>query len=259
MPAVDYAPNTPRWVDFGSPDIEVSKRFYSQLFGWEPGESDPSAGGYFIFNQGGRSVAGGGPLMMEGQPTVWQTYVYVDDADAVAARVGQNGGTVLVQPMDVMGMGKMAVFLDPQGAAFAAWQPVQHMGADLFNEPNAMCWNELASPDVEASKAFYGKVFGWSGETQQMGPATYTEFKANGQSVAGMRQLLPEDRQMGIPPHWLVYFAVADPDAIATRAAELGGAVLQPPFDIPVGRMAVLRDPVGATFAIIRMGGTPGA
>ncbi len=259
MPAVDYAPNTPRWVDLGSPDIEASKRFYSSLFGWQPDTiPDPNAGGYTIFNQGGKSVAGGGPLMMEGQPPAWQTYVYVDDADAVSAKVAANGGTVLVQPMDVMGQGKMAVFLDPQGAAFATWQPLEHTGADVFNEPVALCWNELAAGDVDAAKAFYGKVFGWEGATQQMGPMTYTEFKASGNSIAGMRPLMPDDKQAGMPPHWLVYFAVADTDAIAAKAAELGATVLQPPMDIPVGRMAVIRDPQGAVFAVIATSGTPG-
>src|SRR5690242_12773598 len=187
MPAVDYKPNTARWVDLGTSDLEAAKTFYGALFGWRPESMGEEAGNYTIFHQGDKSIAGAGPLMMEGQPTAWTTYVYVDDLDATAAKVAENGGTTLVQPMDVMDVGRMAVFMDPTGAVISAWQPKLHQGADLFNEPVALCWNELASRDIEASKKFYGAVFGWTGDTQPYGPMTYTEFKAAGETAAGMR------------------------------------------------------------------------
>jgi uncharacterized protein len=255
MPAVDYAPNTPRWVDLGSPDLEGSKRFYTQLFGWEA-DSMPveTAGGYTIMKQGGKQVAGAGPLMMEGQPTVWTTYVYVDDLDATAAKVSAAGGTVMVQPMDVMDVGRMAIFMDPQGAVVAGWQPQAHTGAELFNEPVSICWNELATRDVEGSKRFYNQVFGWTGETHPYGPTSYTELKAGDATAAGMREMGEQD-PANVPPHWLVYFAVADTDATVAKAQELGARLLVPAMTIPAGRLAVLSDPQGAVFAVIAMGG----
>jgi predicted enzyme related to lactoylglutathione lyase len=215
------------------------------------------AGNYTLFSQGGKQVAGAGPLMMEGQPVAWTSYIYVDDLDATAAKVAAAGGTAIVPPMDVMDVGRMAVFLDPTGAAFASWQPRLHTGAELFNEPVALCWNELASRDIEASKRFYGSVFGWEGSTSPFGPTTYTEFQANGTTIAGMREMGPQDPP-DVPPHWLAYFAVADTDAIAAKAEQLGGKVLVPPMTIPPGRFAVLSDPQGAVFAVIAMGHSGG-
>jgi len=254
MPAVDYVANTPRWVDLGSPDLEASKRFYSSLFGWSAESMGEEAGGYTLFNKGSAQVAGAGPLMMEGQPTAWTTYVYVDDLDATAAKVSAAGGTVLVAPMDVLDVGRMGVFLDSTGAAFAAWQPKAHTGAGLFNEPGSLTWNELASRDIEASKRFYASVFGWEGSTSPFGPTTYTEFKVNGNTIGGMRELGAQDAA-DVPPHWLVYFAVADTDATVAKAESEGAHSLVPPTTIPPGRFAVLADPQGAVFAIIATGG----
>jgi len=254
MPAVDYVANTPRWVDLGTSDLEGAKRFYTELFGWTAESMGEEAGGYTILHHQGKSVAGAGPLMMEGQPVVWTTYVYVDDLDAVAGRVREAGGTVIVEPMDVMDVGRMAVFLDAQGAAVAGWQPKAHTGAELFNEPVSLCWNELATRDVEGSKRFYSSVFGWDGKTEPYGPTTYTEFKIGEHTMAGMREMGPQD-PADMPPHWLAYFAVADCDAIAARVRELGGRVLMEPMTIPPGRFAVLSDPQGAVFAVIAMGG----
>jgi uncharacterized protein len=254
MPAVDYAANTPRWVDVGSSDFEGSKAFYTSLFGWDPQSMGEEAGGYTIFHKEGKSVAGGGPVMMEGQPNAWTTYVYVDDLDATTAKVTEAGGTTLVAPMDVMDVGRMAVFLDSTGAAFAAWQPKLHTGAELFNEAGTLTWNELASRDVEKSKAFYGAVFGWTGNTHAWGPSTYTEFAAEGKTIAGMREMGENDPPQ-VPPHWLAYFAVADCDATVAKAQELGGKVLMPAMTMDAGRFAVLSDPQGAAFAVIATGG----
>lgn len=251
MPAVDYAPNTPRWVDLGSSDVAGAKRFYSELFGWDADTmEDPNAGGYTIFKQGDKSIAGLGPLQMEGQPTAWATYVYVDDAKAVADKVAAGGGSTLVPPMDVMGQGTMAVFMDPQGGAFCVWQPAEHTGADLFNEPVSLAWNEYATRDVDKAKSFYGAVFGWDGDTHAWGPTTYTEFKAADKVIAGMREMGAMD-PAEMPPHWLAYFSVADTDATVAKATALGGKVLAPAMDIDAGRFAVLADPQGAVFAVI--------
>lgn len=248
----EYAPGTPSWVDLGSPDMAGSVAFYGGLFGWGGDvASQPEAAGYTMFHLRERHVAGVGPAF-EGQPPAWATYVSVASADAVAKAAATAGGRVLMGPIDVMDIGRMAVLLDPVGAAVSIWEPRRFPGAQLVNEPGAMCWNELATREVEAAKAFYGHVFGWEGTTREYSGSTYTEFQLGGVPVAGMvgmnDQWPPE-----VPSHWMVYFAVDDTDAAVRRTESLGGSVSVPPTDIPPGRLAVLNDPQGAVFSIIKM------
>ena len=158
------------------------------------------------------------------------------------------GGTVIFAPMDVMTAGRMAIFMDTTGAVIAAWQPGQHLGAQLVNEPGAFIWSELSSSDPAKSKAFYSAVFGMTASTMDMGIGPYTTFEVGGQPVGGT--VAPQ--MPGVPNHWHVYFGTDDADATAAKAAELGGSVVAPPFDTPAGRMAVLSDPQGAVFSIIK-------
>jgi hypothetical protein len=251
MPEVTaYPPGTPSWVDLGSPDIAAAAAFYTGMFGWDAPEGPPETGGYRNCTYKGRPVAGIGPQMAEGPP-YWTTYVAVADADAAAAKVTAAGGTTLLAPMDVMSFGRMAVFMDPVGAAFSIWQAGDHVGAGLVNEPNTLCWNELACRDPEGAKSFYGAVFGWTPQTDEAtGP--YVMWNLNGRVVGGMMPM-DENFPAEVPPHWMPYFAVDDTDASAARAADLGGEVVMGPMDLPVGRMAVLKDPHGAVFSIIKL------
>ena len=246
MPERDgYEPGTPMWVDIGT-DVEAAKAFYGPLLGWEAHSAGPAeeTGGYGFFMKDGKMVAGFGPQQNPGPP-FWATYVGAADADLVAKQVEASGGTVVVAPMDVMTAGRMAVFQDPQGAFISVWQPGDHKGAQLVNEPGTYCWSELNTTDLEAAKGFYSSVFGW----EMGGSPEYVEFKVAGNSVGGM-MTLPAP---GIPSHWLVYFAVDDIDASVAKAQELGANVVVPKMDSPAGPFSVLTDPQGATFAIIRL------
>jgi predicted enzyme related to lactoylglutathione lyase len=205
-----------------------------------------------MFTLRGKNVAGLGPLMNEAQPPAWTTYVSVVDADATVAKVKDAGGMVFVEPMDVLDVGRMAIFADPTGAVIAVWQPRAHIGADLVNEPGTFCWNELATRDIETAKKFYEAVFGWGGDTNAFGPGNYTEWKVGERTVGGMMEI-GEHMPAEMPAHWLVYFAVADCDATVDKAKELGGAVFVPPTDIPPGRFAVLADPQGAPLAVMKL------
>jgi predicted enzyme related to lactoylglutathione lyase len=178
--------------------------------------------------------------------------VNVDDADKVIAKVGEAGGMVIVPPMDVMDVGRMAFFADPAGAVIGVWQPKEHKGAGIVNEPGTLTWNELMTTDVDAAKSFYNTVFGWGEVTHGEGAGAYTEFQVDGRSIAGMMEK-PAEMPAEMPPYWGIYFAVADTDATAKRIAELGGSIMMPPRDIEPGRFAVGFDPTGAAFSVITM------
>ena len=246
-----YDAGTPCWVELSSPDLDRSIEFYGALLGWEVPESENAeqTGGYRLAMKDGRPAAGMMPQMQEGQPTAWTTYVSVDDASATAAAVTDAAGTVLAEPMDVMDLGTMAVFADPTGAVFGAWQPGSFHGAGVLREPGAVAWNELTTRDLKAAKSFYGEVFGWAFEEKEFDRGAYTIISLEGEGFGGVTDRMPAE----LPNHWLVYFAVEDADATVSEAEERGGEAAVGPFDIEeVGRIAVIKDPWGAIFAVIK-------
>jgi predicted enzyme related to lactoylglutathione lyase len=273
MPEGDgYIAGVPCWIDTSQPDPEAAVAFYSDLFGWQFEDMMPpdSAGKYLIARIRGGDVAAVSSAP-EGAPPapVWNTYIWVESADETASKVADAGGRVLMEPFDVMDAGRMAIFADPEGAAFCVWQAKQHKGARIVNEHGSLNFNTLNTRDVARAKSFYGSVFGW--ETLDLGGGTEM-WKLPGygdhleQITPGLREMVaqsggPEgfedvvaslapiaDDQPDVPAHWSVTFGVDDADAIAARAAELGGQVIVPPFDAPWVRMTVVSDPQGATF-----------
>ncbi|HEY3263488.1 MAG TPA: VOC family protein [Pseudonocardiaceae bacterium] len=252
-----YPAGTPSWVDLGSPDVDASAAFYGALFGWDVQEAGgPEAGGYRMAFVRARPVAGLGPQQAPGTPW-WTTYVTVDSADASAKAAEAAGGQVVAPPFDVLEAGRMAVLAAPGGATFSVWEPKQHAGSGLINEPGALSWNELMVRDLDAAKEFYGKVFGWEADEMDMGGGTtYTLWKLPGsdaeQGIAGAMQMAGDMFPADLPDHWMVYFSVEDTDASAAKVQELGGKISVPPTDIPnVGRFAVCNGPHGETFSII--------
>jgi predicted enzyme related to lactoylglutathione lyase len=250
-----YAPGTPMWTDHTSPDVQASTKFYSQLFGWDAEDMGEQAGHYTIFRSKGKMVAATTPPMSPGTPPVWSTYIATANAEDTAKKVGDAGGQVLMAPFQVMDQGSMAVFQDPAGAVFCVWQPAGHRGAELVNVPVSMSWNELNTRDMNSSKTFYSKVFGWHPKSNPMPEGgEYVEWELNGKAIGGgftMGPPIPDN----VPPHWLVYFTVADTDATVKKVGELGGMVMMAPRDIPQGRFAVVADPFGAPFAVIKLAG----
>jgi predicted enzyme related to lactoylglutathione lyase len=273
MPERDgYIPGVPCWIETTQPDQEAAVDFYRGLFGWEFEDVMPpgSESSYFIARIRGGDVAAVGGLPDGGPPrAAWNTYIWVDSADETAAKVLAAGGEVLVEPFDVMDAGRMAVFADPEGAAFSVWQAGQHKGARIVNEAGSLNFNGLNTREVASAKSFYGSVFGW--RTLELGGGAemwtlpgYGEYlerdnpglRENMASVgapAGFADVVASinripDEEPDVPPHWSVTFAVDDADATARKAAELGGKVLAAPFDAPWVRMTVLADPQGATF-----------
>ena len=250
-----YTQGTPSWVDLQTTDQNAAKEFYAGLFGWIYDDQPmPEGAVYSMAKLGEEDVAALAPqspeLAAAGAPPMWNTYIAVDSVDDAVTKVEAAGGQVAMAPFDVMDAGRMAFVLDPSGAAVAFWQANQHIGASLVNEPGTIAWNELITTDPSAA-AFYEQVLGLTTSVMDMGTGEYTLFEAAGQMVGGT---IPP-QMPGVPNHWHVYFAVADADASAAKVTELGGSILVEPFDTPVGRIAVVRDPQGATFSIIQTAG----
>jgi predicted enzyme related to lactoylglutathione lyase len=245
-----YPPGSPSWVDLMTPDLDRAVEFYSKLLGWEIGEGQPEFGGYRNATLNGKRVAG---LMGQQQPgpTVWSSYINTDSVAADLDKVVAAGGSVIVPTHPVGDLGTMGVFIDNQGAACGLWQPAQHQGAQLVNEPGAFCWNELNARDVPAATAFYEQVFGWTATTSE-GEMPYTEFSNGGTPIAGMMAMPPEV-PAEVPSYWTVYFAVVNCDASIKEAQQLGGTLMFGPMDIHVGRFAGLQDDQGAMFSIISL------
>jgi predicted enzyme related to lactoylglutathione lyase len=252
----EYAQGTPNWVDLRTPDQSAAKQFYASLFGWSYDDNPmPEGGGvYAMATLNGETVAAIAPMppgAPDGMPPAWNTYLAVDDVDAAIDKVAPAGGQVLMPAFDIGDAGRMAFVADPSGAAVALWQANQHIGATLVNEPGACVWNELITDKPDSALAFYEAVIGLTHSAMEMAPGQfYRVLNVGGSAVAGcMEPTMP-----GVPNHWHVDFAVDDADATAAKAAAEGGQVVVEPFDIPsVGRCAVLTDPQGATFSVLRL------
>lgn len=250
----EYQHGVPSWIDLQTTDQDAAKQFYSELFGWSYQDDPvPQGGVYSMAQRNGRDVAAIStqqPGQREaGIPPAWNSYVTVDDIDASTGKVAGAGGSVMMEPFDIMDAGRMSVVGDPTGAVIALWQKKNHIGAGLVNEHGTLTWNELISPEVTRAAEFYSEIFGWTTDTMDMGDmGDYTVFNLNGEAIAGAMAPPME----GMPPHWGVYFNVDDCDAAVGKASELGASVMAEPVDSPVGRMAHLVDPQGAHFAVIQ-------
>jgi uncharacterized protein len=266
-----YIPGVPCWVDTNQPDPEAALPFYSGLFGWEFEDVMPagSPGKYYVGRIRGGDVAAVGSSPEEVPPgAAWNTYIWVDSADDAAAKARDAGGAVLMEPFDVMDAGRMAMLADPEGAAFCVWQAGTNKGAQIVNEHGSLNFNGLATRDVEGAKAFYGALFGWEVLTlpaglmwtlpgygdhlEERSPGLREQMAQMGAPdgfidvVAALNPVADGDSEA--PAHWSVTFAVDDADATAAKAGELGGDVVAGPLDAPWTRMAVIKDPQGATF-----------
>ena len=199
MPERDgYIPGVPCWVDSNQPDPEAAAEFYAGLFGWEvedvmPPESEVR---YFMARIRGGDVAALGSIPSGAPPNaVWNTYIWVDDVDETASKVREAGGTTLREPFDIPSFGRMAVFADPEGAAFSVWQARGHKGARVVNEAGSLNFNGLSTRDVEGAKAFYGAVFGWQTLTVGGGNEMWT-LPGYGdhleESTPGLREMVAE-------------------------------------------------------------------
>jgi predicted enzyme related to lactoylglutathione lyase len=246
---------TPCWVDIAVPDVAAATAFYGPVLGWSFVDTGEQYGHYTIAQVDGKAAAALGPAQGPDQPPAWTIYLASDDADATAKLVADNGGTMLFDPMDIPGNGRMAMALDASGAAFGIWQQAGMIGAEVYNEAGSLVWEDARLTDPEAGQQFYATVFGHTFGAVPGAPDDYVTFAVDGEIVGGMGGMMgaPE----GTPSHWVPYFMVSDVDAALTAVTAGGGTVLMEATDTPFGRMGIVTDPFGATFCL--HGGMPDA
>ena len=244
----NYAPGTFCWADLGTTDADAAKAFYTGVFGWEAVDAPAGeAGTYTTFKLEGQDVAALYEMGEEERASLtphWSSYISVEDVDSLAPRVLELGGEVLAHPFDVMQSGRMTALRDPTGAAVHLWQPRSQAGAGRVNDTGCMVWNELATPDPARARDFFTQLLGWDLEPEESG---YGIIKNKGGLNGGIRP--PQD---GEPTHWLVYFTAENVDDTIKKIRETGGSVIAGPIDTPVGRVAAVRDPQGAAFALFQ-------
>ncbi len=254
MPTRDRAPvGSPCWADLWTSDVEGSRRFYSELFGWEAQEPSPEFGGYFMFTRDGVPIAGGmGDMGDLSANNSWKIYLATEDVEKTVAAAEAAGAQIVAPTMPVADLGIQVVLVDPTGAALGAWQPGTFPGFTVLAEHGSPGWFELHTRDHGAAVSFYRTVFHWStddvGDTDEFRYTTMRNPDGEGE-LAGIMDasgFLPE----GVPAHWSVYWEVDDADATVAKATSLGGSVVMGATDTPYGRLATLTDPSGAEFKL---------
>jgi len=248
------------WYELMTPDPAASRAFYDAVTGWTmqaEGAAMPNGSEYReIMGQDGTHAGGVLTLTPEmaqhGARPAWLGYVGVEDVDAAVERAREAGGSVLMQPMDMEGIGRMALLADPFGAPFYVMRGLPGMDSKAYQTmtPGHVAWNELSTPDPEAARTFYYALFNWTdGEAMPMGElGTYQMFDQNGQSIGAVMRL--PDGSMA--PAWLFYIAVEDIDSAHRAIGARGGQVLMGPQEVPGGMFCVNAiDPQGAMFAVV--------
>ncbi|WP_017607235.1 VOC family protein [Nocardiopsis xinjiangensis] len=258
MLTTHYLEGPPSWVALSTSDVDAALDSYHRVLGWDPGSAGPDPGGYRMLRSDGAVIGGAGPLMADDQPVAWEIYFNTGDVRATVRSAQELGASVMVEPMDVMGLGHMAYLADPQGGGFSLWQPASFAGMERTDVPGTLMWTELWTPSAQGAKDFYGRLFEWGFNDIRLDEDTvYTTVRPH---EAG------EDRYfggiMGVDPahlpategaaDWHPVFHVTDCDRASSAVTEAGGQVYVGPESTPgVGRLAVCADPFSAGFVLL--------
>ena len=250
-----YKGGTFCWVDLATPDLASAKDFYRRVFGWDFKDDPVKINGTYSTAYYKEKKAGGVFEMSalkkrEKFPPQWKSYITVDDIEESVEKVKASGGRITVLPFDVMEYGRMATVVDHEGASLSLWEPRRHFGAEIVNEANTYCWNELISWDVEAARKFYREVFGWTFEADPTS-RNYIMIHNGDEVIGGILDAKTSRLPKSIGAAWSVYFAVDNLEEAMRRVEAAGGHVEVEPMDVNVGRFTVVTDPSGAVFDAI--------
>jgi uncharacterized protein len=257
MPVIEkHNPGALCWFELATTDQAAAKKFYTSLFGWSSNDSPMGPGeSYTIFQLNGHDTGAAYTLQPDqksrGVPPHWMLHIAVENADTAGARAVDLGGKLVSPAFDVMDFGRMAIIADPAGAVFSVWQPKKHQGAGITGENGSVCWADLSTPDPPAARRFYHELFDWNFVEDEKDTSGYLHIKSHEQFIGGIPAA--SQRDPNTPPHWMIYFQVADCDASTAKAQEQGAQTLFPPTDLEnVGRFAILKDPQAAAFALFQ-------
>lgn len=271
------------WFDLATTDAAAARTFYAELLGLSATALGSEAEGdgdvenpdvYTVLHKDEKTVCALYSMSQEmrdqDMPAHWLSYVSVDSVDASVDNVETLGGTVMQAPLDVPEAGRMAVVRDPGGALFALWEARGISGAELTGAPGTPCWSQLHAAQDESTEDFYGALLGWSVRAAPVGEGDAepdaesasrgrSEFHLGELGVGGLSRRVEGGEGKDAPPGWTIYFRVEDCDATVERAKSLGaGLIGEGPVEIAgLGRGAFLRDPQGATFAVLAGGAEP--
>jgi predicted enzyme related to lactoylglutathione lyase len=256
MPTRDSAPiGSPCWADLWTSDVDGSRKFYADLFGWEAQEPSPEFGGYFMFTRDGVPTAGGmGDMGDMPANDTWKIYLSTDDLATTLEAAESSGAQIMAPAMAVADLGTQAVLIDPTGAHLGAWQPGTFPGFTVLNEHGAPSWFELLTRDHATAVNFYRSVFHWDtnvvGDSDEFRYTTMRDPRGDGElaGIGDATAFIPE----GVPAHWSLYWEVDDTDVAVAKVKALGGSVVMDPHDTPYGRLAIVTDPAGAQFKLRR-------
>ncbi|HEY7303411.1 MAG TPA: VOC family protein [Bryobacteraceae bacterium] len=259
MPAIEsHKPGSFCWFELGTTDQEGAKKFYCSLFGWTFNDFPMGPDGvYTMFKLDGRDVGAAYPLGGQIAPNVpphWALYVAVQSADEAAGRIETAGGKLMKPAFDVFDAGRMAVAADPTGAVFMVWQPKKNKGTGITGVDGTACWADLSTPDPARAAEFYKSLFGWEAVKDPKDSSGYIHIKNGDEFIGGIPPARYYDAK--VPPHWLIYFLVSNCDDSAAKATRMNAHLLLSPCDVQnVGRMAIVKDPQGAVFALFQPSG----
>lgn len=241
------------FMESGSVDVDLSNRFYVGLFDWGVDEHPfPNGGSYTRFLKRDMAVAGVFSVEpdqdLSALPAQWWPFVSVGNVKAFLKNAVALGAVPFGEVVEVPGAFSAAEFVDPSGAICGLWQAGSHIGASFVDEAGALTWIDLATPDPSAAAAFYGELFGWTVESEDLkAGATYEFFASDGSVRGGLTR-----SDSAATPSWRAHVGVIDLDAATTVAANLGGVVGAEASDVPgLGRRVAVKDPNGISLMLI--------
>ena len=244
------------WYDLMAHDLAAAQDFYGKVVGWTFTDSGNPDEPYVIINAGKTGV-GGMMAFREGDsksvPPFWSGYVHVKDVDVAIKAIETRGGKLYRGPVDVPGMVRFAIMLDPHGAIFNVLTPLSDEQRPEIPAGTAghIGWRELQAGNLDEAWDFYSSLFGWTkGRTHQMGgdDGVYQLFQISGQDAGGMMKKMSRLPQ----PCWNFYINVDGIDAAATRVSKGGGTIVMGPHQVPGGQWTLnARDPQGGNFALL--------
>ena len=248
----------PVWYELATTDMKAAEKFYSAVVGWTISPFDGGSGPYDLWTRtGGRTIGGVMPIPEGMQfPPHWVMYVSVPRLEDAVGRTEKLGGRAVSPVIEVPGVGRMRVMNDPQGAMFAMFEPAPS-NPDSPEEPPPLgdtSWLELHATDAAAAMTFYNALFGWrESQVMDMGPMGKYHLFARRWDLGGIMNKTPQ--MASLPPHWGLYFRVANVAEAAERVKANGGQVLNGPMEVPGGDLIVnCLDPQGAGFSLHQKG-----